>query len=48
MELWDVYDIDRQLTGKVTERVNGKALPQGEYRLVGHIGICNGMLFFNK
>ena len=30
MELWDVYDIDRQLTGKVTERVNGNALPPGE------------------
>ena len=42
MELWDVYDIDRQLTGKVTERVNGKALPQGEYHLVVHIGIFNG------
>ena len=42
MELWDVYDIDRQHTGKVTERVNGKALPQGEYHLVVHIGIFNG------
>lgn len=41
MELWDVYDIDRQHTGRVTERINGKSLPQGEYHLVVHIGIFN-------
>ena len=23
MELWDVYDIDRQKTGKLAQRVNG-------------------------
>ena len=37
MELWDVYDIDRQKTGKLAQRVNGKSMPEGEYHLVVHI-----------
>ncbi len=35
MELWDVYDIDRQLTGKTA--VRGEGLPQGGFHLVVHI-----------
>ena len=34
MELWDIYDIDRQKTGKLAQRVNGKSMPEGEYHLV--------------
>lgn len=29
MELWDIYDIDRQKTGKLCRRVDGKPLPTG-------------------
>ena len=41
MELWDVYDIDRQKTGKLAQRVNGKSMPEGEYHLVVHICLFN-------
>lgn len=35
MELWDVYDIDRQKTGKTVRR--GGTLPEGGFHLVVHI-----------
>lgn len=41
MELWDVYDIDRQKTGRLAKRVKGKTLPQGDYHLVVHICLFN-------
>ena len=37
MELWDVYDRDRKLTGKTHER--GVPLADGEYHLSVHIAI---------
>lgn len=39
MELWDLYDHNRQLTGKTLER--GKKVPQGYYHLVVHVCIFN-------
>ncbi len=39
MELWDLYDKDRQKTGKLHER--GKPVPAGYYRLVVHICVFN-------
>lgn len=41
MELWDVYDIDRQKTGRLAERTKGSFLPQGDYHLVVHICLFN-------
>ncbi|WP_300383708.1 NUDIX domain-containing protein [Clostridium sp.] len=38
-EIWDVYDIDRNITGKFHHR--GDELKEGEYRLVVHICIFN-------
>lgn len=38
-ELWDVYDSDRRLTGKLHRRRD--PLEVGEYHLVVHIWICN-------
>ena len=35
MELWDVYDIDRQKTGQTVRR--GDRLPEGGFHLVVHI-----------
>ena len=35
MELWDVYDIDRQKTGRTV--VRGEGLPEGGFHLVVHI-----------
>lgn len=39
MELWDLYDKDRQKTGKLHER--GKPVPAGYYRLVVHVCVFN-------
>ena len=39
MELWDIYDIDRQPTGGTS--VRGEALGSGEYHMVVHLGIFN-------
>ena len=39
MELWDIYDIDRQPTGGTS--VRGEALGSGEYHMVVHLGILN-------
>jgi len=41
MELWDIYDIDRQKTGKLCRRVDGKALADQDYHLVVHICLFN-------
>jgi len=38
-ELWDIYDIDRNKTGKVHRR--GEILQKGDYHLVVHIWIRN-------
>ncbi len=37
MELWDVYDINRNKTGKTAAR--GEVLPEGGYHLVVHVCI---------
>ena len=39
MELWDLYDRDRHLTGEILER--GKPVPPGRYHLVVHVVIFN-------
>ena len=39
MELWDVYDIDRNLTGRTM--VRGAAFGPGDYHLVVHICVFN-------
>ena len=39
MELWDLYDKNRKLTGKILER--GNLIPEGYYHLVVHIWIKN-------
>lgn len=39
MELWDVYDQDRNKTGRVMER--GSSICDGDYRLVIHVCIFN-------
>jgi hypothetical protein len=39
MELWDLYDLDRNVTGKT--HVRGEPIPDGYYRLVVHICIFN-------
>ncbi len=39
MELWDVYDKDRNLTGKTMERDSGYI--EGEYHLIVHICVFN-------
>lgn len=39
MEIWDVYDADRRLTGRTM--VRGEAFRPGEYHLVVHICIFN-------
>ncbi len=38
MELWDVYDINKNKTGKTVER-GGNNLAEGEYHLTVHIAI---------
>jgi len=39
MELWDLYDRDRQPTGETHER--GKPVPAGRYHLVVHVVVFN-------
>ena len=39
MELWDCYDIDRNITGRVMKR--GEPIPQGCYHLVVHACVFN-------
>lgn len=39
MELWDIYDKNRNLTGKIIER--GSKLGEDEYHLVTHVCIFN-------
>lgn len=41
MEIWDLYDIDRKLTGETM--VRGDPVPQGRYHLVVHICIINSL-----
>lgn len=37
MELWDVYDIDRNKTGRTIQR--GEKLPEGGFHLVVHVAV---------
>ena len=46
MELWDIYDIDRQPTGGTS--VRGEALGSGEYHMVVHLGIFNSEGFLRS
>jgi len=48
MEIWDVYDAQRRLTGRTMVRDN--PIPQGDYHLVVEIGIINlrGELLITK
>lgn len=39
MELWDVYDADRQLTGKTM--VRGESFEEGAYHIVVHVCVFN-------
>ena len=39
MELWDIYDADRKLTGKTM--VRGEAFEEGAYHLVVHVCVFN-------
>lgn len=39
MELWDIYNKDRQLTGKT--KIRGSEFNVGEYHLVVHVAIFN-------
>ncbi len=39
MELWDLYTLDRELTGK--EHIRGEELPENLYHLVVHVWIKN-------
>ena len=41
MEIWDLYDFNRELTDKKIKR--GDPIPEGYYRLVVHVCIFNGM-----
>lgn len=41
MELWDVYDINKNKTGKVIDRHSDKRLKEGEYHLVVEAIIIN-------
>lgn len=41
MELWDIYDIDKKLTGKVIDRHSQDKLKEGEYHLVVEAVIIN-------
>ena len=40
MEIWDLYNERRELTGK--EHIRGEEIPQGYYHLVVHVWIRNG------
>ncbi len=48
MELWDIYNKDRQKTGKYHER--GKEMNEGDYHLVVHVWIVNnqGQILIQK
>lgn len=48
MELWDLYDRDRNKTGEIC--VRGKGVPEGRYHMVVHICIFNsqGELLIQK
>jgi len=39
MEKWDVYDINKKITGKT--HIRGEKLKDGEYHLYTHTWICN-------
>ena len=39
MELWDLYNACRELTGR--DHVRGEEIPQGYYHLVVHVWIRN-------
>ena len=39
MEIWDLYDVNGNVTGKTLER--GNLIPEGYYHLVVHIWIRN-------
>ena len=39
MELWDVYDVDRKVTGKTMKR--GTAYEEGAFHLVVHVCVFN-------
>ena len=41
MEIWDVYDRYRNLTGKTVVRQEKGALKEGEYGLVVHVAVFN-------
>ena len=41
MELWDIYDINRNKTGKVTDRYSKERLKDGEYHIVVEAIIIN-------
>ena len=48
MELWDVYDINRNKTGKTA--VRGEGLPEGGFHLVVHVCILgsDGRMLIQK
>ena len=50
MELWDVYDVNRNYTGKVIDRHSDEKLNEGEYHLVVEAIIINSKaeLLLNK
>ena len=39
MEIWDLYDLHRHLTGRT--HIRGEAIPEGYYHLVVHVWIRN-------
>ena len=50
MELWDIYDKNRNKTGKVIDRNSNERLKEGEYHLVTEAIIMNnkGQLLLNR
>ena len=50
MELWDIYDINKEKTGKVIDRHGDEKLKDGEYHLVVEAIIINskGEIFYYK
>ena len=48
MELWDLYDLDRKLTGETM--VRGERQPQNRYRIIVHICLFNskGQMLIQK
>lgn len=41
MELWDIYDINRNETGRIIDRHSNERLKEGEYHLVVEAIIMN-------